>query len=136
MNKHTHFDLVAAEKSLRAGMQSTIAEAMRRAPSDDDRTLVRLQGDLEDFTIAFALWDMGRINNGGQAADPIAADALGYTIGNAIASFVQNSNGGQAIFDMVMESLWRSCMSRLNDEVEEGAINTQTEIPAMQGGNA
>lgn len=136
MNKHTHFDLVSAEKALRAGIQNTIAEAMRRASSEEDRHLVRLQAELENFQVAFALWDMGRLNSGGERADPVAANALGYMIGNSIASFVQNSGGGEDFLDLVMESLWHSCMARLSGELVEEAVNSQVTVDAMQGGNA
>lgn len=134
MNKH--FDLISAEKTLRSGIKETVAEAMLLATSPEDRTLVRLQGELEDFQVAFALWDMGRINNGSPDDDPAAADALGYTIGNLIASFVQNSGGGQPVLDMVMESLWRSCSGRLAGEDDEDAVIAMTSVDAMQGGRA
>ncbi len=133
---HIHFDLKAAEKALRDGIRSTIAEGMRLAPSDADRELVRLQGDLEDFTVAFALWDMRRLNDGGQRADQAAADALGYSIGNLIASFVENSGGGDATLDLVMQSLWRACTVRLSGSDDSDAILSSTSIQAMQSGSA
>ena len=136
MNKHAHFDLVSAEKALRANIKATVAEGMRLASTDDDRRLVRLQGELEDFQIAFALWDMGRVNDGGEDGDPAAADALGYTIGCLIASFVHNSGGGQAALDTLMESLWRSCTATLSGAGDEDAVITMATVDAMQGGKA
>jgi hypothetical protein len=136
MSRPTHFDLASAEKTIRASIKNTIAEAMRLASSAEDRELVRLQGGLEDFTVAFALWDMDRLNNGGERNDPTAADALGYTIGNAIASFVDNSGGGDAILDVVLGALWHSCNARLSGAGDGRAVFSTTDIPTMQGGNA
>lgn len=136
MSIPSHFDLVSAEKAIRADLQRVIAEALRMASTDDDRALVRLQAGLEDLTVAFALWDMGRMNNGGDREDPAAAEALGYVLGNMIASFVRNSGGHPGIFNGLMDTLGQTAVNRLIGNDEEDAVFSSVSIEAAQGGNA
>lgn len=135
MKRPSHFNLANAEKTIRGDMRNTTAEALRLAPTDEDRAFVNLQGDLEDCVVAFALWDMRRSNNGSGADS--AAEALSHTFGNMLASFVQNNSGGStAHLADVMGAIWTTAFARLEGRSEENAIISGVVISAEQGGNA
>lgn len=134
MADHVHFDLIEAERQMRAGIRQTNIEAMSRARGDWDRELVKLQGNLEDMVVAAGIFGMRCLNE--MATERVATDALGYMIGNIMWSFAQNCEGDTVdVFDRIMRCVWISA-EQCNSGDQDGVVEGQTLISATKSGRA
>ncbi|MER8532078.1 hypothetical protein NKH61_05375 [Mesorhizobium sp. M1005] len=134
MGDHVHYDVAEAERIMRAGIRQTNQEAFRRADGDLDRELVKLQGNLEDMTVAAAVWGMRCVNE--MATEEVAAEALGYVIGNIIWSFAINSSEPPVdAFNRVLRSVWIAAEAAAHGEYD-GYVDGQTTVSAAKSGRA
>lgn len=89
MTSHIHYDLASAEKSIRAGFEQMNTAAMPPEMTDADREYVRIQIDLQEVQIQFALWHLRCINEG--ASVDTLIKAAGHAIGTMLWSFADNT---------------------------------------------
>lgn len=89
MSKHVHYDLAAAEKSMRAGFKEMNDAPRPETMTEADKAFVRMQIDLQEVQVQFGLWHLRRLN---ECADEDAViSAVGHAIGTMLWSFADNT---------------------------------------------
>ena len=133
MERPVHFDLAAAEKSIRAHLAASKQEAMRLADCDDGRQLVELQCGLDGVIVATALWQMRCANEG--ASSRLMIEAFGNIIGTEIASFAGNFDHPIDTVNKLMELIAEAVAATINGGAE-GAVTGKVRIDGVVGGRA
>lgn len=134
MNQHVHYDLAAAEKLIRSGFEDMNAAPQPEAMTDRDREFVRVQIDLQEAQVQFALWHLRRIND--YAEIDVIVRAAGHAVGTMLWSLANNSDYEPV--DVIQEIL-STAAETIGALIHGGgpAVRTcQTTVRSETGGNA
>ena len=127
MAKPVHFDLYAAEKIMRAERERVRQEALRRADTDYDRSLIEAQHRIADASVALNKAIMGLRNDA--VSQELIADAAGSVLGFMYLEILFNTP------TKYQNTLHSSFQLALNDG-DQFTVVGEGSIHATEGGNA